>query len=175
MKILGSCFDRYGISSARPSHMWTCGVTRPKQFGHESTFSCQLKLGYDKTSKNISPRVLPIIRHSHDVIKKTPTKLTYSHDEWSCSKSQISVSKQELYFVKENYEIFSTEVSAREKNKGRTVVSHIKELLGLLEFHPSFGHFEFGRRLGSSWASMFHIVAFSLSNSYFFRPLVKFL
>ncbi len=25
------------------------------------------------------------------------------------------VSKQELYFVKENYEIFSTEVSAREK------------------------------------------------------------
>ncbi len=25
------------------------------------------------------------------------------------------VSKQELYFVKENYEIFSTEISAREK------------------------------------------------------------
>ncbi len=25
------------------------------------------------------------------------------------------VSKQELYFVKENYEVFSTEVSAREK------------------------------------------------------------
>ncbi len=54
------------------------------------------------------------------------------------------------------------------------MVSHIKELLGLLEFHPSFGHFEFGRRLGSSWASMFHVVAFSFSNSYFFRPLVKF-
>ncbi len=27
----------------------------------------------------------------------------------------IVVSKEELYFIKENYEIFSTEVSAREK------------------------------------------------------------
>ncbi len=27
------------------------------------------------------------------------------------------VSKQELYFVKENYEIFSTDVSAREKQE----------------------------------------------------------
>ncbi len=27
------------------------------------------------------------------------------------------LSKQELYFVKENYEIFSTEVSAREKTR----------------------------------------------------------
>ncbi len=27
----------------------------------------------------------------------------------------VKVSKQELFFVKENYEIFSTEVSAREK------------------------------------------------------------
>ncbi len=52
----------------------------------------------------------------------------------------LMISKQELYFVKENYEIFSSEVSARE-NKDRTVVGHIKELLGLLEFHPPFGHF----------------------------------
>ncbi len=57
--------------------------------------------------------------------------------------------KLELYFEKENYEIFSTEVSARE-NKDRTVVGHIKELLGFLEFHPPFGHFEFVRRLGST-------------------------
>ncbi len=37
------------------------------------------------------------------------------------SFSVSNVSKQELYFVKQNYEIFSTEVSAREKqeqNKG---------------------------------------------------------
>ncbi len=59
------------------------------------------------------------------------------------------LSKQELYFVRENYEIFSTEVSAREK-QGQTVVSHIKKLLGLLEFHPPFGHFEFVRWLGST-------------------------
>ncbi len=51
-----------------------------------------------------------------------------------------AVSKQELYSVKENYDIFSTEVS---KNKDRTVVGHIKKLLGLLEFHPQFGQFEF--------------------------------
>ncbi len=74
------------------------------------------------------------------------------------------VSKQELYFVKENYEIFSTEDSARE-NKDRTTVGHIKELLGLLYFHPSVGHFEFVRQLGSSSAAMFHVVAFSLFNS----------
>ncbi len=30
------------------------------------------------------------------------------------------------------------------------MVGHIKELLGLLEFHPSVGHFEFVRRLGES-------------------------
>ncbi len=78
-------------------------------------------------------------------------------------------SKQELYFVKENYEIF------KEKNKDITVVDHSKEVLSLLEFHPSFRHFEFVRRLGSSWAAMFHVVAFSLSNSYFFRPLERFL
>ncbi len=83
------------------------------------------------------------------------------------------VSKQELYFVKINYEIFSTEVSARENNV-RTVVGHIRELLGLLEFHPPFGRFEFVRRLGSTGASMFYVAAFALSNSYFFRPLVKF-
>ncbi len=29
---------------------------------------------------------------------------------------QVFLSKHELYFVKENYEIFSTEVSAREKH-----------------------------------------------------------
>ncbi len=29
----------------------------------------------------------------------------------------VKVSKQELYFAKENYEIFSTEVSAREKTR----------------------------------------------------------
>ncbi len=54
------------------------------------------------------------------------------------------------------------------------MVGHIKELLGLLEFHPPFGHFEFARRLGSTWASMFYVEAFALSNSNFFRPLVKF-
>ncbi len=58
-------------------------------------------------------------------------------------------SKQELYFVKENYEIFSTELSAREK-QGQNNGGQIKELLGLLEFHPSVGHFEFVLRLGSS-------------------------
>ncbi len=54
------------------------------------------------------------------------------------------------------------------------MVGHIKELLCLLEFYPQFGNFEFVRRLGSTWASMFHVEAFALSNSYFFRPLVKF-
>ncbi len=39
--------------------------------------------------------------------------------------------------------------------KDRTVVCHIKELLGLLEFHPSVGHFGFVRRLWSSWAAIF--------------------
>ncbi len=39
---------------------------------------------------------------------------------WGCFKRlkmdiKVKQSKQELYFVKENYEIFSTEVSAREK------------------------------------------------------------
>ncbi len=55
------------------------------------------------------------------------------------------------------------------------MVGHIKDLLGPLEFYPSDGHFEFVRRLGSSWAAMFHVEAFSLSDSYFFRPLVRFL
>ncbi len=55
------------------------------------------------------------------------------------------------------------------------MVGHIKELLGLLEFHPSVGHFEYVCRLGSFLAAMFHVVAVSLSNSYFFRPLVRFL
>ncbi len=44
-----------------------------------------------------------------------PWKQRY-HGGLSKSHSALSiVSKQELYFVKENYEIFSTEVSAREK------------------------------------------------------------
>ncbi len=60
------------------------------------------------------------------------------------------------------------------KNKDRTVMGHNKELLGLLEFYPPFGKFEFVRRLGSTWASMSYKEAFALSNSYFFRPLVKF-
>ncbi len=54
-------------------------------------------------------------------------------------------------------------------------MGHNKELLGLFEFHLSFGHFEFVRRLGSSCVAIFHVVAFSLSSSYFFRPLVRFL
>ncbi len=54
-------------------------------------------------------------------------------------------------------------------------MGHIKELLGLLEFHPSFGHFEFVRRLGSSCAAIFHVVAYPLPTSYIFRPLVRFL
>ncbi len=33
----------------------------------------------------------------------------------TCSRKPFFVSKQELYFVKGNYEIFSTEVSAMEK------------------------------------------------------------
>ncbi len=44
-------------------------------------------------------------------------------------------------------------------------MGHIKELLGLLEFHPSVGHFEFVRRLGSTWAAMFHVAAFLVSDS----------
>ncbi len=54
------------------------------------------------------------------------------------------------------------------ENKDWTVVGHIKELLGLLEFHTSVGHYEFVCRL-------LYVVAFSLSNSYSFRPLVRFL
>ncbi len=39
--------------------------------------------------------------------------------------------KQELYFVNENYDIFSKEISAREKYRS-TMLGHIKGLLGLL-------------------------------------------
>ncbi len=70
---------------------------------------------------------------------------------------------------------FSAQKFLHGKNKDRTVVAHIKDLLGPLEVRPSVGHFGFVRRLGSSRAAMFHAVAFSLSNSYFFRPLVRFL
>ncbi len=59
-------------------------------------------------------------------------------------KRGLFLSKQELYFVIENYEKF-----LQGKNKDRTVVGHIKELLVLFEFHPLFGHFEFVGRLGS--------------------------
>ncbi len=45
---------------------------------------------------------------------------------------------------------FSAQKFLQGKNKDRTVVGHIKKLLGLLEFHPPFGHFEFVRRLGST-------------------------
>ncbi len=69
---------------------------------------------------------------------------------------------------------FSAQKLLQGKNKDTTVVGHIKELLGLFEFHPQFRHFEFVRQLGNTCASMFHVEAFALSNSYFFRPLVKF-
>ncbi len=58
--------------------------------------------------------------------------------------------------------LFSALKFLQGKNKYRTVVGHIKELLGLLEFHLSVGHSEFFRRLGSSWAAMFHAVGFSI-------------
>ncbi len=45
---------------------------------------------------------------------------------------------------------FSAQKFLQGKNKDRTMVGHIKQLLGLLEFHPQFGHFEFVRRLGST-------------------------
>ncbi len=54
------------------------------------------------------------------------------------------------------------------------MAGHIKELLGQIS---SIGRpfLDIVRRLGSSWAAIFHVVAFSLSNSYFFRPLVRLL
>ncbi len=42
---------------------------------------------------------------------------------------------------------FSAQKFPLGKNKDRTVVGNIKILLGLLEFHPSVGHFECFRRL----------------------------
>ncbi len=55
------------------------------------------------------------------------------------------------------------------------MMGHMKGLLGLLQFHPSVGHFELVRRFESSGAAMFHEVVFSLSNSLLVRPLVRFL
>ncbi len=51
------------------------------------------------------------------------------------------------------------------KNKDRSMVGHIMELLGRLLGQPLVSHFEFIRQLGSSSAAMFHVVAFSLTNS----------
>ncbi len=45
---------------------------------------------------------------------------------------------------------FSAQKYLQGKNKDRTVVGHIKELLGLLEFHPSVGNFEIVWRLKNS-------------------------
>ncbi len=88
------------------------------------------------------------------------------HATFLVNKSFISLKK---------IAIFSAQKFLQGKTKDRTVVGHVKELLGLLEFHPSVGHFEFVCRLGSFWVAMFHVVALSLSNSYSFRPLVRFL
>ncbi len=46
------------------------------------------------------------------------------------------VSKQELYFVKQNYEIFSTEISAREKLRQKNVGPH-KGVIGSKIGRPS--------------------------------------
>ncbi len=91
--------------------------------------------------------------------------LFYSGMSFKINKSYISLKK----ITK-----FSAQKLLQGKNKDRTMVGHIKELFGLLEFHPQFGHFECVRRLGNTCASMFHVEAFALSNFYFFRPLVKF-
>ncbi len=42
------------------------------------------------------------------------------------------------------------------------MVGHIKELLGRLEFHTGVGQFVFISRVGSYWAAIVHVVAFSL-------------
>ncbi len=57
------------------------------------------------------------------------------------------VSKQELYFVKENYEIFSTEITARETIRQNSSEPH-QGLIGSPVISPVGGHFEFVRRLG---------------------------
>ncbi len=59
------------------------------------------------------------------------------------------LSKQELYFVKENYEIFSTEVSAKEQQGQNSGEPH-QGLIWSLEISSVFGHFEFIRRMGST-------------------------
>ncbi len=55
-------------------------------------------------------------------------------------------SKQGLYFVKENYEVFSTEVPAKEKTR----TEQWRATSRSWEFHPPFGHVGFVHRLGST-------------------------
>ncbi len=58
-------------------------------------------------------------------------------------------------FLKEPYLVKKSKCSAKKilrgKNQDSTIVGHMEQLLGLLLFHPSFGHFEFVRLSGSSW------------------------
>ncbi len=61
----------------------------------------------------------------------------------------FKLSKQELYFVKENYEIFSAEITARETLRQNTSGPH-QGVIGAPVISPVGGHFEFVRRLGST-------------------------
>ncbi len=97
----------------------------------------------------------PIKRHLRRIIPKTDRKRF-----------------QELYFVNENYDIFSKEVSAGEK-QGQNSGGPNQGVIRSLGMSSVSQHFEFVFRLGSSWAAMFHVVALSLSSSYFIRPLVR--
>ncbi len=90
-------------------------------------------------------------------------------------RAQVGLSKSTRALFRKKITKFSAQKFLQGKNKDRTVVGHIKGLLGLLEFHPSVVHFEFVRRSGSSYAALFHVVAFSLLNSYSFCPIVRFL
>ncbi len=74
-----------------------------------------------------------------------------SGSEWMYQRAIEEVSKVNKSFIsKKKIAKCSAQKFLQGKNKDRTVVGHNKELLGLFEFHPSFGHFEFVRRLGSS-------------------------
>ncbi len=84
----------------------------------------------------------------------------------------VQVSKQ-----KENYECFSTGISAREIEV-KSTFGHIKVLLCFWKFDPSVGHFELFRQMETGWVSYEYGVAYSfliLPNALFFRPQVQFL